>query len=87
MIKVWPKGIHGVYKKFRAVFKVLVSTSFFDNFMLLSVLLNTVLMASEHHGIDKDVLDFLEEGNYLFTWIFIIEMSMKLLGIGFRNYC
>lgn len=74
-------------KKFRSFFKIIVRSAIFDNSMLLSVLLNTCIMAMEKHGMDQYTVDILETGNTWFTWIFICEMNMKLIGIGFKKYC
>ena len=54
--------------------------------MTLSVLLNTIVMAMDSYGIDKDLELTLEEINNVFTWIFIVEMSCKLLAIGPKKY-
>jgi hypothetical protein len=35
----------------------------------------------------QDQIDFLERANGIFTWIFIVEMTVKLLAIGFKKYC
>jgi len=85
--RVWPKGFYGVVKKGRCLLKQLVKSAYFDNFMLLSVLFNTVSMASERYGMTQDEKDLLEWANVIFTWIFIIEMTVKLLAIGFKKYC
>ena len=49
-IRVWPKGAYGVIKKVRCLLKLFVKSALFDNIMLLSVLLNTIIMAMERYG-------------------------------------
>lgn len=55
--------------------------------MLACVLLNTVVMAMESYGLTEDDKFYLEAANSVFTWIFIVEMSTKLLAIGVSKYC
>lgn len=43
-------------------------------------------MAMEAHGNSKEKNEFLESANYVFTWIFIVEMSLKLLAVGPGKY-
>lgn len=54
--------------------------------MLISVVLNTMVMAMEAYGNSKEKISFLTWSNYCFTWIFIVEMSLKLLAIGPKKY-
>ena len=84
--RVWPKGFYGWVKKFRCLLKILVQHMIFDNAMLLSVVLNTIIMASESHSNSDEKIKFLEHANSVFTWIFIVEMSLKLLAVGPKKY-
>lgn len=84
---MWPKGNHGVVKKARFTLRMFVKSSFFENFMTFAVLLNTVALAMDRYGMPEDEKAFLETTNEIFTWIFIVEMSMKLLAIGASKYC
>ena len=85
-LRIWPLFFFGFVKKARCLLKMFVKMSLFDNFMTLSVLLNTIVMAMDSYGIDKDLELTLEEINNVFTWIFIVEMSCKLLAIGPKKY-
>jgi len=49
-LRVWPKGVYGFIKKTRALLKMGVKSALFDNIMLLSVLLNTMVMSMERYG-------------------------------------
>jgi hypothetical protein len=84
--RVWPKGYYGWVKKFRCCLKIIVSHMLFDNAMLLSVVLNTIIMAMEAHSNDEARIAFLETSNSIFTWIFIVEMSLKLMATGPAKY-
>jgi hypothetical protein len=67
--------------------KDFVKTNFFENFMTLAVLLNTVTLALDSYYLNQDTKDLLASFNTVFTWIFIVEMGTKLMGIGVRKYC
>ena len=43
-------------------------------------------MAMDRYGIDQVEADILDDLNQIFTWIFIVEMSCKLLAIGPGKY-
>ena len=85
-LRVWPKGFYNVTKKFRAVLKAIIRFGLFDNFLTLCVLLNTVVMGMESYDIDAETKANLEFLNVIFTWIFIVELCIKLLAIGPRKY-
>ena len=86
-IRIWPEGIHGIWKRFRYQLRRIVSSSWFENTMLITVLMNTFTLSFEHYGIQQEVQDLLDKFNHYFTIIFIIEMGIKLLAIGPVKYC
>ena len=59
-----------------------MNSSFFENFMILSVVINTVGLAMDRFDIDKNTETILGLMNSFFTYIFIIELSMKLIAVG-----
>jgi hypothetical protein len=65
---------------------MLVRSGPFDNAMLISVLLNTVVMSMDRFDLEPEPKKVLEDMNTFFTWIFIIEMSLKLMAIGAKKY-
>jgi hypothetical protein len=85
-VRVWPKSGEGLLKKARCLLKMFVRTAIFDQFMTLSVLINTIVMAMDRYGIDEQEEIVLNDMNTWFTWIFIVEMSMKLLAFGPKKY-
>ena len=85
-LRVWPKGPYNGVKKAQSVLKAFVRTSLFENAMTLSVLINTIGMAMESYEIDEKLSSDLETMNVVFTWIFIVELSMKLLARGVKKY-
>ena len=51
-VKVWQNGPKGTLKRIRVMLKALIIHSIVDNFMLLCVLANTIILAIDHYGID-----------------------------------
>lgn len=52
-VRVWPKDLAGLLKKARCLLKMFVRTALFDQFMTLSVLINTIVMAMDRYDIDE----------------------------------
>ena len=77
---------HGYIKRVRFVLRLFINSTFFDNFLTACVLLNTITMAMDGPLIDAETETFLENADQVFTWIFIVEMGIKLLGIGIYKY-
>ena len=85
-LRVWPQGFYNVTKKSRAVLKSIIRFNLFDNFLTFCVLMNTIVMGMDSYDIDEKLASDLEYLNNIFTWIFIVEMCIKLLAIGPRKY-
>ena len=85
-VRVWPKGFYNFVKKVRCVMKNFVRFSLFENFLTVCVLINTVVMAMDSYDIDPQTEKDLEDMNLVFTWIFIVEMGLKLLARGPKKY-
>ena len=66
--------------------KQFIRLSIFENFLTVCVLINTVVMAMDSYDIDEATSADLEFMNDIFTWIFIVEMSLKLLARGPKKY-
>ena len=84
--RIWPKFSFGIVKKVRCALKMFVKTSLFENFMTFCVLTNTIVMAMDKYGNDAETEAQLTFYNSIFTWIFIVEMGLKLLAIGPKKY-
>jgi len=85
-VRVWPKGPFGLLKKARVLLKMMVKNSLFDSALTLCVLLNTIAMGMERYNMDQETSDYLEFAGSIFTWIFIGEMSSKIIAIGATKY-
>lgn len=64
-----------------------MESKFFGNLMTAFVILNTLVLATDHHGIATEWSDINTELNFAFTIIFAFEMALKLFGMGIIGYC
>lgn len=85
-IRVWPSGLHGLWKRIRFVLRKFIKGNFFETFLTLCVLLNTVVLAMEGASTPVETQKVLDLMNLYFTWIFIVEMSLRLIAIGVGKY-
>ncbi|OXA50295.1 Sodium channel protein para [Folsomia candida] len=75
-----------------SVFKKIVAFIVFDPFMelfiTLAIVVNTVFMALDHYGLsdNQGLYDTLKTGNKVFTSIFTVECSMKLIAMSPKFY-
>ncbi|XP_031560094.1 sodium channel protein 1 brain-like isoform X2 [Actinia tenebrosa] len=76
-----------IWQKIRKVVKALVCNSIFETFITLCILFNTLAMALEHHEMDESFAKVLEVFNYIFTTVFFLEMALKLIAFGLKEYC
>eukprot|EP00878_Enallax_costatus_P044996 GHUV01053820.1.p2 GENE.GHUV01053820.1~~GHUV01053820.1.p2 ORF type:complete len:118 (+),score=21.80 GHUV01053820.1:360-713(+) len=66
--------------------RVLVGNSWFNNILLLAILLNTVTLAMVYEGMSTQLDDALRQANYVFTFLFTAEMVLKIIGLGLWRY-
>ncbi|KAL8589095.1 hypothetical protein ACOMHN_017258 [Nucella lapillus] len=59
----------------------IVSDPLFDLFITFCIVLNTVFMAIEHHGMSAELELVLSIGNYVFSAVFILEAALKILAL------
>ena len=60
--------------------------SLFSIFILACIFVNTISLSLDRYPIDYDFYNNLEIINNMCTFIFVAEMVIKLLGLGFRGY-
>lgn len=84
--RVWPKGFYNLVKKVRCFLKQFIRLSIFENGLTVCVLINTVVMAMNSYDIEPQMEEDLIFLNDIFTWIFIVEMTLKLLARGPKKY-
>lgn len=52
-VRVWPKGFMSIVKKVRSMLKMFAMNPFFEHFMTLCVVINTVVMSMDRYDIDE----------------------------------
>jgi len=80
------KELLGELKKARVLLKMIVKHDLFNSAMTFCVLLNTIVMGMERYNMDEQTINITESASEIFTWIFIVEMSSKLIAIGPAKY-
>ena len=50
------------------------------------IIANTITLAIEKYPEDPEQTKISDLLNEIFTWIFVLEMVIKLTGLGFKNY-
>nr|XP_026689963.1 voltage-dependent L-type calcium channel subunit alpha-1D isoform X2 [Ciona intestinalis] len=63
-----------------------VNSTYFEYFMLVLILLNTVCLAIQHYQQDAGLTRILNHMNLVFTTLFTIEMIFKLIAFKPRHY-
>ena len=86
LLRVWPKGFFKTVKRIRSIIKHFTRLNIFSVFLTSCVLVNTIGMAMVSYDIDEKTEADLEFMNSIFTWIFIVEMTLKLMAIGPKKY-
>lgn len=67
------------------LFKI-VSHPYFSNLIMLVILGNTVVLALDHYPMPAQLDSDLEIINFGLSCVFIMEMLLKLIGLGLRQY-
>ena len=84
--RVWPKDCYKYYKLFQWHVKNFITSGLMENLMTLAVLFNTICLSLDRYGIDEDTFNFLSTANTIFTYVFISEMGLKIIGLGIYRY-
>ena len=58
----------------------------FTVFITVLIVANTIVLALESYPEDPSTIEVSDILNEFFTWAFVIEMIIKLIGLGFREY-
>jgi len=69
----------------KKIFKI-INHTYFDIFIMIVIILNILTMALTYDGSSEGYTNFLQYVNYAFSGIFMIELILKHLGLGFRRY-
>ncbi|OCT64410.1 hypothetical protein XELAEV_180455115mg, partial [Xenopus laevis] len=70
---------------FRVICQKVIAHKMFDHVVLVFIFLNCITIALERPDIDSNSLEriFLSVSNYIFTAIFVVEMMIKVVALGF----
>jgi len=63
-----------------------VENQYFEYLILLSVVLNTFVLAMDGTLVQEEQVKALDTMNYTFTMVFSVEMGLKILGYGLTGY-
>lgn len=72
--------------KWRKPFFKFIASTKFDVFIVLCILLNIISMALSYDGQSKYYESILTSINYFFSSVFLMEMILKHIGLGFKRY-
>lgn len=83
---IWRPGYWGIMHAMRRQIKFFVESDIFNNFILLAVVLNTVVLATQGLVSGDRATNITNKANLTFTIIFTIEMCLKLIALGLAGY-
>lgn len=66
-----------VWQRFAHSITAIVDDAFFDLFLMLCIVANTVLMAMDHAGISDNMATFLTYGNYVSSNILLLYATTQ----------
>ncbi|XP_028305146.1 sodium channel protein type 4 subunit alpha A-like isoform X2 [Gouania willdenowi] len=73
---------HRLQRRFRAF----ILSSVFEWAIIICLIINTIIMATEHTPLSYEYNDFLAVAEIVFKLVFMVEMVLKLLALGIRGY-
>lgn len=73
-------------KKIQRHISKLTMDPLFDMFITFCILVNTLFLSLEYHGMNENFRVALAVGNMVFTFVFVLEMVLKLISLGPRGY-
>ena len=66
--------------------KKFVELPAFERFIIIIIIINTLILASESYDDEGWFPTFNEISNYVFTFIFFMEMVLKMFCLGMKEY-
>nr|XP_021330381.1 voltage-dependent T-type calcium channel subunit alpha-1H isoform X1 [Danio rerio] len=81
----WSLYLFSPHNKFRMMCQKLISHKMFDYVVLVFIFLNCITIALERPHIQQSERLFLLVSNYVFTVIFVAEMTVKVVALGFYS--
>jgi hypothetical protein len=83
--KIWIPGYYGKWVSIHKLVINLIESDSFNKFIIFIVLANTITLGMEGMQMSQRTLDSRKVVSEVFTWIFIVEMFFKLIGMGFKG--
>ncbi|OMJ93489.1 hypothetical protein SteCoe_3461 [Stentor coeruleus] len=84
--RLWEKGMIGLFQKIFYPLKVLNTHRYTNFIVILAVLINTASLSVEHYGISNESENLLQNINVFFTYFFTVELFLKILGLGYKEF-
>ncbi|XP_028840829.1 voltage-dependent T-type calcium channel subunit alpha-1H isoform X2 [Denticeps clupeoides] len=81
----WSLYLFSPQSKFRMGCQRVISHKMFDHIVLVFIFLNCITIALERPSIQQTERLFLSISNYVFTVIFVAEMTVKVVALGFYS--
>ncbi|XP_078094500.1 voltage-dependent T-type calcium channel subunit alpha-1I-like [Mustelus asterias] len=81
----WSVYLFSPQNRFRLMCQMIITHKLFDYIVLAFIFLNCITVALERPEIDQGSMEriFLSVSNYFFTAIFVAEMTLKVVSLGF----
>ncbi|XP_038274927.1 voltage-dependent T-type calcium channel subunit alpha-1H isoform X2 [Dermochelys coriacea] len=81
----WSLYLFSPQNRIRAMCQKVIAHKMFDHVVLVFIFLNCITIALERPDIDPHSMEriFLSVSNYIFTAIFVVEMMVKVVALGF----
>lgn len=83
---IWLQYFSGKIRLFRKYLIIFIESKFFENFFLLAVILNTVDLSLYGLLTKPEQVKVLDSINSNLTYVFIVEMAIKIMGYGIIGY-
>lgn len=80
------KGIFGGFALLRRYVKAVVEHKYFQQGILLAILINTLSMGIEYHKQPEELTVIVETSNVVFSAVFAVEMLLKIIAEGPFGY-
>ncbi|XP_078484779.1 sodium channel protein 1 brain-like [Ciona intestinalis] len=71
---------------FQKHLQTVINHKLFETVIMLSIIINTLFLAIDHHGISPELNNALNVGNHVFTGIFTVEAIIKITALGVAGY-
>ena len=81
---VWIAGYYGTAISIKKSIKKVIISETFQRIIIFAVIANTFSLACEGIDFDEEIQNFRTKTNDWFTYIFLGEMILKLIGFGIK---